>query len=57
MKIEYKAKLRGKLEFIEDTIVIGSTEIRTILPEHFAGDNIVEVEVKVYEVEKWNKVE
>lgn len=52
MKIEYRAKLRGKLDFDDDAIYIGDTEIRTILPEHFVGDNIVEVEVKVYEVDK-----
>lgn len=50
-KIEYKAKLIGKLDLDGDTIFIGNTEIRTILPEHF-DKNIFEVEVKVYEVEE-----
>lgn len=47
-KIEYRAKLVGKLDMDGDTIFIGKTEIRTILPEHF-DNNIFEVEVKVYE--------
>ncbi len=44
----YKAKLRGKLEIDGELAFIGSTEIKTILPDHF--DNcIFEVEVKVFE--------
>lgn len=48
-KIEYKAKLIGKLDMDGDSIFIGNTDIRTILPEHF-DKNIFEIEVKVYEV-------
>ena len=54
MRIEYRAKLRGKLEIDGDSVYIGATEIRTILPEHF-DKNIFEVEVKVYEVEEPSK--
>lgn len=53
--IIYRAKLRGKLDSDGDSIFIGVTEIRTILPEHFT-DNIFEVEVKVYEVENNNSI-
>jgi hypothetical protein len=47
-RIVYKAKLVGKLDIDGDSLIIGVTDIRTILPEHF-DKNIFEVEVKVYE--------
>ena len=49
-EIEFQAKLKGKLELDGDSIFIGNTEIRTILPEHF-DNNIFEVIVKVYKKE------
>ena len=48
MKIIYQAKLRGNLDLDGDSIFIGNTEIRTILPDHF-DKNIFEVSVKVFE--------